>query len=128
MKSLIDYTYYRICKLYYKYDNGRGLYGKIIISLTEIIFFEDIYILLQHFSISSNTRQEYSKWFTSLFVIIAIIIFVLNYLIFNQKFKDFDKRWKDESNQLKALKGLLIVVFLLIPWLLLYFINSVLLT
>jgi hypothetical protein len=80
MKSYIDYAYYRISKLYYKYDSGIGVYAMLIISLTEGMLVLDISLFLERFFFTTQQLQT-SKLIGPLIVIVSIFpLSLFNYL------------------------------------------------
>lgn len=126
MKSYIDYAYYRISKLYYRYDSGTGIYAMLIISLTEGIFLLEIMIFLSRFLFTTK-QLEGSKFIGPIIVVVSILPFlIVNYMKYVRpkgKYDVFDSNWKDESGSKKMFKGFLIVLSLLVPWLLLFPLN-----
>ena len=127
MRSYIDYVYYRISKLYYKYDGGLGIYAMIIISLTEGLLTLDLFIFLSRFLFTAQHLQD-SKLIGLMIVIVSILPFLvinyINYIIPKGKYDVLDSRWKSQSRLEKTLNGLLIVITLLVPWLLLIPLNT----
>ena len=126
MKSYIDYIYYRINKLYYKHDRGLGVYAVLIISLTEGFLVLDAFLFLEHFFFTTQQLQT-SKLIGSIIIIISIFpLSLFNYIRYIKPKGTYDKLnslWKDESLTKRIIKGLLIFILLLVPWLLLFIMN-----
>jgi hypothetical protein len=127
MKSYIDYVYYRISKLYYKYDGGIGIYAMLVISLTEGLLVLDIFLFLEQFFFTKQQLQT-SKLIGPIIVIVSIFpLSLFNYLRFVRpkgKYDVLNNLWKDESRIKRTIKGLLIFISLLVPWLILFVMNS----
>jgi hypothetical protein len=127
MKSSIDYAYYRISKLYYKYDSGTGTYAMLIISLTEGLFLLETMIFLSRFLFSTKQLED-SKFIGPVIVVVSMLpFFIINYIKYvgaKGKYDAFDNHWKNESGSNKTLKGFLIFISLLVPWLLLFPLNA----
>ena len=127
MKSYIDYIYYRISKLYYKYDGRSGIHAMLILSLTEGLLIIELFVLLSRFLFTTQQIQN-SKFIGYLIVLISMLPFlIINYVKYVKpkwKYDLFDNRWENESKSKRVLKGFLIFISLLLPWLLLFPLND----
>ncbi len=128
MKSYIDYVYYRISKLYYKYDRGLGVYAVLIISLTEGFLVLDVFLFLEQFFFTTQQLQT-SKLIGPIIIIVSVFpLSLFNYIRYIKPkgtYDKFDSLWKEESLTKRVIKGLLIFISLLVPWLILFIINSI---
>jgi hypothetical protein len=126
MTNYIDYIYYRICKLYFKYDGKKGIHASLIISLTQGMLLFDLMLFLEHFlftpqQLRSSKIIEYVV--VAISVVPAFVYNYINYLRSENKFNDLNNIWENESKSNKVIKGFFIFLFLLLPWIILYFIN-----
>jgi hypothetical protein len=126
MNFYFDYVYYRISKLYLKYDKGRGVYGYLYILMTEGILLMDLLIFLERFFFTTQQIQG-SKTIGPIIATISILPFgVFNYVKYilpKGKYEQFDNYWKNEPKAKRIIKGFLIFISLIIPWLLQFLIN-----
>lgn len=127
VNSFIDYIYYRISRLYYKYDKGAGVYAMLIISLTEGLLSLEIFLLLSRLLFSAYQLQSLKSVGMVIVFVLMLPFLVINYLKYVKpagKYDRLDNHWKSESSTKRIFKGLSIVLLLLTPWLLLFPLNS----
>jgi hypothetical protein len=127
MNFYFDYIYYRITKLYYKYDSGTGVYGILIISMTEGILVMELVMCLNRFFFTAQQLQD-SKIIGIIIASVSILPFsIFNYIKYVRtkgKYEKFKNYWENESRSKRIFKGCLIFISLLIPWLLIFIVNA----
>ncbi|MGZ3756021.1 MAG: hypothetical protein ACXVAY_20045 [Mucilaginibacter sp.] len=110
MNFYFDYFFYRISKLFRKYNGDQGARAIVAIAFIEsalvlsivqgslCLFFDREVLLL---------FLAYIEW-----VIVFVVSFlsIINYLLFKGRYKEFDERWKNESKFKKRIKGALILI------------------
>ncbi len=118
MKFYFDYIYYRMYKAFFKWDGdeaARALCGVTMIQV--LIISEIIYTCLRQF-FSHQQMKPFGKEIAWSFVIIGILLYVLNYKKYKGKFDKYNDHWKMEPENKKKLKGLLVILSLIAPWIL----------
>ena len=127
MNFYFDYVYYRICKLYYKYDKGQGVYGTTIITMTEGVLLVETVIFFEKFFFTTQQLHS-SKLIGPVIVAICILPFgvinYLNYVLPKGNYEKFDHYWKNETAGKRIFKGFLVLISILIPWILMFPLNT----
>lgn len=111
-----DYIYYRITKFYFKWDGRTGATGLISVVMIQSLVIIDIGVsILRLF----KTREEttvylpYGKW---IIIFLFLVLLIYNYRKYNGKYNVFRFHWKDEPGKTYLLKGLLVILSLILPW------------
>lgn len=115
-KFFFDYIYYRMTKLYFKWDGRTGFTAIIGISMIQILLVVDIVVFaIRLFYERSQTKNyiEPGKWIVVTF---CIAVIAYNYRKYDGTYNKLRFHWKDEPNKLRILKGVLVVLSLAIPW------------
>lgn len=117
MNSFFDYVYYRITQLYHKWDGRVGTTAIVAISIFQTLVFVDIFTIVLRLLYDRNTTKEYvtvGKWIIT--VLMALIV-IYNYKKYRQQYNKQRFLWKDEPKAQRFIKGVLIVILLILPWL-----------
>lgn len=122
MKFFFDYIYYRITQFYFKWDGRTGITAIVAICMIELMLLTDITLLVFRLVNGKNERQMYpgEKW---LFVAAYIGLFIYNYRKYNKTYTKYRQYWKDESRGKRIYKGLFVILSLVIPWILAFWIG-----
>lgn len=122
MSFFFEYIYYRITKAYYKWDGDDGGTAIIGISMIQVVIILDfVLFLLRIFYDKSETSSLRNplKW-------VFGILFVVAYFYNSRKHKNSYEKYKlyysKETKKQKTLKGLLVIISMLLPWFIIYFI------
>jgi len=127
MNFYFDYIYYRISKLYYKYDKGKGVYGFTYIMLTEGVLLFDLLMFVERFFFGTQRLQgtKIDDLIISVVIILPVTLFnYFKYIRPKGKYEHFDNYWKDEPKTKRIIKGFLVFISLVVPWLLLFLITE----
>jgi hypothetical protein len=120
-----DYIFYRVCKAYEKRSKTKEVYGVTIISLTLTILLIDIIFILSKIIIPFSRYKIYSQRYEYVFITFLIIIGLFSYFRYIRKFEILDGYWKNEVKNSRILKGYVVLISLIAPWICLYFINMI---
>jgi large-conductance mechanosensitive channel len=114
--KIFDYIYYRMTKAYFKWDGRTGITAIIGISMIQTLIIGDITMLTIRLVFNRTETFPYSKLIAQLFGFIIVILIILNYIKYNGRYNELNARWKSETKQERLLKGLLVLGFLILPW------------
>ena len=125
MKNFFGYIYYRVNKVYFKWDGRRGFTSLLAVSMIQIMWPFILFALVSKFiwlpGELSSYKQEIKIFVLAIF---AIIIFV-NYLVYDQTFHLYRRKFSAEDQKKAVTRGVGIVLLLVLPWILLpIIINS----
>lgn len=117
-----DYIYYRINKVYYKWDGENGITALIGVSMIQCLGLFDIFLIGERFFY--NKVQVAAKGDSKLIAYIAVTFF-LTLLIYNgfkykNKYKEFENRWIEETQSVRNKKGVFVLVILMVPWVVIF--------
>ncbi len=124
MKFYFDYFYYRIMKLFLRYPSDRGVRAITLISLMQsMLIISIIESSLPLFLRKDDIAMVLSQisWFI---LLVVLCLFFYNFQNYQGRYNEFDENWKSEANPKKAIKGLLIIISLLIPFVIYAYVTS----
>lgn len=115
----LDYMFYRVAKAYLKRDGEIAITAYLTISLFlyGLIFSPILLIFINIFG--RPFIHEKIDEMKGIMIIMALIVLGLTFLIYRNKFDKLDEIYKTEKEITKKLKGTLVVLVLLFPWLVL---------
>lgn len=121
-----DYIYYRFYKLYYRWDDENGITALIGVSMIQCLVVFNIFLLGERFFYTKS--QVALKGDSSIFAYIAVAFFIAlllyNGFKYRNKYNEFRDRWVEESQYNRRIKGILVLVTLIIPWVILFLIAE----
>lgn len=115
---LFDYIWYRIARVYYKWDSD-GMTASAFVGLSQgILLGNTAYaIALKIALVDSIYRGENADLVKYLGVGIILGFVALNYFLYRKRYWVCRDRWQKEAKGLVYyLKGLAVLFFLLLPW------------
>jgi hypothetical protein len=117
-----DYIYYRINKVYYKWDGENGITALIGVSMIQCLVVFDIFLIGERFFY--NKAQVAAKGDSKLIAYIAVTFFLI-LLIYNgfkykNKYDEFKNHWIEETQSVRIKKGILVLVVLMMPWVVIF--------
>jgi hypothetical protein len=113
-----DYIYYRMNKFYFKWDGRNGITSVIGVSMIQclvlfdlLFFIERIFYTKQQI-VASNTAK--AGGYIGIACLTGLIIY--NYFKYYGKYNSFKSRWKNETNGERNIRGVLVLLCLVFPW------------
>jgi hypothetical protein len=120
-----EYLYYRITKAYYKWDGDEGITAIIAISMLQTLLIGDFIIFIIRLFLDRGETLEYAKIASGIGVGVFLILGFVNFLKYRKKFDEYQLKWGNENKIKKRIRGVLIVVSLIIPWLILVYFGRI---
>ena len=120
--SAFDYAWYRVAKLYYKWDSD-GITASAFLGLSLGILINDlIYLVLYYSDTFDSFYQNISiESYGRIGLIVTLSIVAYNYFRYRNMYRRFRERWKDEpKGRPYLLKGLAVISALIAPFILLF--------
>ena len=114
MSFFFEYIFYRINQFYFKWDGRRGITSIIAICMIELMLLIDILLLAFRLVNGTNQRQMHpgEKW---LFVVVYILLYIYNSKKYGGNYNKYRYYWKDESWGKRLYKGLFVLLSLVVP-------------
>jgi membrane protein YdbS with pleckstrin-like domain len=116
MENIFDYIYYRMTKAYFKWDGRTGITAIIGISMIQTLLLGDIVTLAIRLNIARSDTAPYSKMIAYAFAAILVILIITNYKKYNGQYNRLRLRWKSETKSEKIVRGILVCLSLIVPW------------
>jgi len=123
MNFYFEYFYYRVCKLYFRFDGEDGTRALICVTLCQTGLLASVIVFLLRQLYTKSELASYSKVTASIVVFGAVILHIINFRKLNGRYNEFNTFWKDESPQLRIRKGFLVLLSFIVPWLLFVFVS-----
>lgn len=115
-KFFFDYIYFRVAEVYFKWDGKNGVTAVFAVSLIQSLLFLCVLGTLYKTILSPEITSKlhgYSKWIS--FALVGFLS-IYNYQKFKGKYFFYKSYWKDENKKVRRIKGLLVLLSLIIPW------------
>ena len=123
-KHFCDYVYFRVTELYFKWDGKSGAMGPVILTFIQCCILGCFVLFAARYFYSYSNKSSYSKLMGYMTLGAFFVLYTVNYAMYNGKYQDLKNRWKDEPETQRMLKGLLILLLIVIPFIALMLINS----
>jgi hypothetical protein len=124
MNFFFDYIYYRITQWKFNTQGSTSATALGLISLMQLFLLELIIQPLLKYCIAKNILIINVKQFGGLAAVIAIVLLILNYIIYRGRYEGFKLYWKDESPRKRFIKGILVVLSIFLPMILFILLNN----
>ncbi|MFI5452038.1 hypothetical protein ACHMWN_07745 [Pedobacter sp. UC225_61] len=125
MKKVFAYIFYSMTKFYLKWDGKKGIVAVCGVSMIQTLLLADLCIFLMKFYFEQDEIKPYSKIVSYFFGLFFFILSTINEYYYKNKYDKFRLYWKDETDSQKISRGFLVVVSLIVPWVLLFFIMKI---
>jgi len=123
MKTLFDYIFYRVARFYYKWDNSNGITGIIAVTMVQALLILDLIIIISKFKYDRTITSQYAPSIKLAASIFFIVLLLLNFRKYYDKFHTYKKRWNGEEKNAFFNHGILVMLSLIIPWTILILIG-----
>ena len=124
--SLFDYIYYRLNKVYYKWDGENGSTAVIGVSMVQSMILSNFILLLIKVIFTKEQIMIFSEKFVFFIGFTFICFVVYNYFFrYRNKLSYLNSCWTNETTKKREIRGILVVVSLIMPWILLIFITKI---
>lgn len=113
-----DYIYYRLNRFYFRWDGRNGITAVIGVSMIQCLIIFDLILLIQRIFYSRVLIVSFgsSKAMPYLAVALMLILMLVNYFKYLDKYNKFRSRWKNESRNDQISRGILVIICLVAPW------------
>lgn len=110
-----DYIFYRSSLTYRYFKDDSTLSPTLVVTVIKSITLIDIYVLTLNYLESKGTIEN-GNHSTAVSSVIFVTILWLDYNHFKGKYDTFDSKWKTESRGTRTLKGILVFLTFVAPW------------
>jgi hypothetical protein len=113
MWTFFDYVYYKVAKVYYKWDKDSGATALACLSFMQTLTLACLILIPERLIFPVSVTSRYSKITGYIGLVVLIVIVILNYRRYSDKYPELKERWKDESYPI--IKGTLVIIALFVP-------------
>ena len=122
---VFDYMFYRIAKFYYKKDGVDAICTLFIVSVIQGLLFGAIVFSVLRALYGLLETAKYTQLAGKIGIVVGILLLVFNFLRYKGKYWRFAERWKDtKTEKQRRIRGILVVVAILFPFLLLFWMGT----
>jgi predicted Na+-dependent transporter len=115
INAFFEYMYYRIAKVYLKKDGSEGITAIFGISLCQTLLLGDVIIFIVRLFLHRSETTQYTKLASTIGVILLILICILNFSKYRNKYDEYQMRWGNEKQFTRRLRGILVIIALILP-------------
>lgn len=113
---LFDYVFYRLNKFYFKWDGTNGSTSIIGVTSIQSILLIDLIVISARIIMGKENFKSSILVFEIIFVVLFVIFCIYNFLRYKDKYDFYKSKWEDETWSEQTIKGILVVLFLALPW------------
>lgn len=106
--NFIDYVFYRLAKVYFKYDGKTSASAKAILSGSQTFLIISIVMLFCLCIMERNNIQEQKEILILVLFVSYILFSIINGVRYKNKFDEFEQKWSSQSKQKKMIGGWLV--------------------
>jgi len=124
MSAFFAYLYYRVCKVFFKWDGidgNRAIWA--VTTIQTLIICDFALVIFIFFGGSRAALFSYSKMIAVSVVVVSIILMIVNGRKYDGRYDELDSRWKDEPENKKIFNGFLLILSMMLPWVGLFLIS-----
>jgi hypothetical protein len=111
-----DYIYYRLNRFYFRWDGRNGITAVIGVSMIQCLIIFDFVLLIQRIFYSRDLIVSFGISKAMPYLAVALMLMILNYFKYLDKYNKFRSRWKNESGNDQISRGILVIICLVAPW------------
>lgn len=111
-----DYIYYRSSLTYRFFKDDGNLSPTLVVVAIKGIFAIDIGVLALKIFTNQDFIDRTASARTSVTIAVVLLILYLDYNRYKDKFELLHEKWKDESKIQRVLKGFLVFLTFMAPW------------
>lgn len=114
--KIFEYIYYRVNKFYFKWDGRNGHTSVIAVSMVQCLILNEVLAIILTSVVSDKLTKANSKPLAYFAVVIFFGLVLYNYKKFKNKYNFFKARWGSETKAQKIIRGFLVILALILPW------------
>jgi hypothetical protein len=116
---LFEYIFYRIAKHYYKRDGSTAFGAVAVLSLIQLMLITDFLLLIRVLFLHQSDVQDYVKYGRTIGGTLAVIMMVVNYFYYKNKYWRLSDRWRQRETEdptLRKTRGWLVILAIILPF------------
>lgn len=122
--KFFDYIFFRVSKVYHKWDGRSGITGIMAITMMQSLLASELIIVILRCFYSRNDLKSLPIKLSYIAIIVCAIFLYLNTKRYYNKYNKYRFFWKFESTKLSQIRGVVVILSLILPMLFLYIINK----
>jgi hypothetical protein len=109
--------------VFFKWDGNEGHRAIWAVTMIQTLLIFDSTLLISSLSIGRKALFPYSKILGFTAVAVLFILMIINGKIYDGRYNEFAERWRDGPANKKSLKGFLVIILMILPWVALFLIS-----
>ena len=110
-----DYIFYRVAKVYMKWDGSNAVTAQISVSLIQTLILVAPLLLITRLLYERSVTSQYSKEIAYAAVAILFLFMLLNYQKYRHKYEELNEYWKNEEQKIKQVRGVMVLLVHVLP-------------
>lgn len=106
-----------------KWDGMEAYTAIITISIVQTLLIFDLFLIIIRAFYEWSDIERYAKIGGTIGVCLLIVLGIFNFLKFKNKFEDYKRRWEEETVFQKRFRGVFVIIFIAIPFVLVAIIS-----
>ena len=112
-----DYVFYRAAKFFYRRDGASASRAVITVSTVQFFIPSAIIVFVQRTLYGGRAvTAKHSKVEAMCFTGLLIVVTVLNFFRYKDRYRVLRERWKGEAGVQKTMKGIGVICLILASW------------
>jgi hypothetical protein len=124
MNNLFDYVFYRVSRVFFKWDGRSGFRGVLALSMIQTISTAVCALIVGRVFFEKRNYTPHSKLISYIGLAIFVVLCLYNDHRYKNKYHLLKIRWKAETRSQYFYRGMGVVLVLLVPWVLLIVIST----
>lgn len=122
--KMFDYIYYRVSKVYLKWDGRSGITGIMALTMMQSLLITEAFTIILRCFYSRDEIKELPIRLSYIALVICVVVVFFNTKRYYNTFNKYRFYWKEEPKNLFRLKGGLVLLSLILPWLFLFILDK----
>jgi formate hydrogenlyase subunit 3/multisubunit Na+/H+ antiporter MnhD subunit len=116
MKFFFDYIFYRVARFYFKWDKRHGITAISAITMIQALIISDFIGFVGKLFFDRSVTQNYVVEAKFIGISLFLILLFFNYKKYYGSYFKYKNYWKEESRKEHFVKGVLVLLSLIVPW------------
>lgn len=116
MNLIFNYIFYRVARVYFKWDKRHALTAIIAVTMVQTLLVLDIIGLGIRVFYEKGILKDHVQTTKIIALAMYVALLIVNYLKFEGKYFKYKAYWKEETKEQQFYRGFLVVLALTLPW------------
>ncbi|WP_462227999.1 hypothetical protein [Mucilaginibacter sp.] len=113
-----------MAQFFFKRDGSDAIRAILGISMVQMLILFILSFITVHFTLSAQYLHLHSKQSGEIGVFITLLLIFYNYKKYKGRYSYYREYWQDEVRSQRLLKGYLVLISLILPWIAVFLIAT----